>query len=221
MDATERHIRAAGRGRASAFVQAGFTLIECLITFAVLVIGLLGLVRLQTHIHQAEIESYQRGQALVLLGDIMDRMNANRTGAKNQEYVTAVPVGTGSTSPTPLNDCSGLSGAPLDLCEWGNLLIGASEKVAGGACSTTSGASCAGAMLGAKGCISYNNASELIDSVGVPISGTGIQTVQVWWQGVARAGLPIAISCGANNLAADTQRRIVSATLRMGGLRAK
>ena len=73
--------------------QAGFTMIEVLITFVILLVGLLGLIGLQARSQQAELESYQRGQALVLLQDMVDRMNANRTDAKNLNYVTTTPIG--------------------------------------------------------------------------------------------------------------------------------
>ena len=53
--------------------QAGFTMIEVLITFIILVVGLLGLIGLQVRSQQAEMESYQRGQALVLMQDMIDR----------------------------------------------------------------------------------------------------------------------------------------------------
>ena len=61
-------------------------MIEVLITFVVLLVGLLGLIGLQARTQQAELESYQRGQALVLLQDMVDRMNANRIDAKNGVY---------------------------------------------------------------------------------------------------------------------------------------
>src|SRR5437588_4192481 len=199
--------------------QAGFTMIECLIALLVLLVGLLGLIGLQARTQQAELESYQRGQALVLLQDIVDRMNANRTDSKNQAYADAAlnPV----VTLTKLSDCSALVGAAYDLCDWGNQLIGAAETNASGPCSTAGGTGCAGAMLDAQGCISYDAGSELKDSDGVVIPGTGIQTVRVWWRGVGATGTSGTFTCAANNYAADQYRRMVTATLRMGGLAAK
>jgi type IV pilus assembly protein PilV len=201
--------------------QAGFTLIEVLVTFVILVVGLLGLIGLQARSQQAELESFQRGQGLVYVQDMIDRMNANRTDSKNQSYVTANPVGAVGTPPVALNDCTGLVGAALDLCDWSNQLIGASEANSAGACSTTSGAGCAGAMVGAQGCISYDVTTELLDSLGVAIPGTGIQTIQLWWQGTAPTGQSLGVTCGTNVLAGDARRRMVTATLRMGGLTAE
>ena len=212
--------------------QVGFTMIEVLVTFVILVIGLLGLIGLQARAQQAELESYQRGQALVLLQDIIDRMNANRIASKNGAYVTTglspAYVGNGATSPTPLSDCSALTGAPLDLCEWTNELIGAAEVTQGGTCSSASGANCIGAMLGARGCVSYDAATELKDISGATITGTGIFTVAVAWQGVSPLVAPLtpatagsALDCGKNTYPSENMRRVVTATLRMASLTAK
>src|SRR5574340_1385976 len=85
---------------------AGFTLLEILIAIIVIAIGLLGLFALQAKAQKAETESYQRTQALVLIQDIVDRMNANRADAFAQAYVTAAPVGGGGA----LVDCTGKTG---------------------------------------------------------------------------------------------------------------
>jgi type IV pilus assembly protein PilV len=199
--------------------QSGFTMIEVLITFVILVIGLLGLIGLQARGQQAELESYQRGQALVLLQDMVDRINANRLGAKNQAYVTSTPVGGGGA----LTDCSTVSTqAAIDLCDWGNELIGAAEVAQGGSCSTASGANCVGAMLGARGCVTYDAATELKDSLGAAIAGTGVQTITVAWQGIApTVAPPSSITCGQGSYPSDAQRRVVTATMRVASLTSK
>ena len=199
--------------------QSGFTLIEVLITFVILAVGLLGLIGLQVRGQQAELESYQRGQALVLLQDMVDRINANRLGAKNQAYVTTTPVGGGGA----LTDCSTVTTqAAIDLCDWGNELIGAAEVVQGGACTTTSGASCAGAMVEARGCIAYDAATELKDSLGASIAGTGVQTITVAWQGITpTVAPPSSITCGQGSYPTEAQRRVVTATMRVASLTSK
>jgi type IV pilus assembly protein PilV len=212
--------------------QCGFTMIEVLVTFVILVIGLLGLIGLQARGQQAELESYQRGQALVLLQDIIDRMNANRLQSKSGAYLTTgltpAYVGNGATPPTALSDCTALTDAPRDLCEWGNELIGAAEITQGGACTTASGANCIGAMIGARGCVSYDATTELSDSTGAIIPGTGLLTIAVAWQGVAPLVAPptaavagSALDCGKNTYPSEAQRRVVTTTLRMGSLTAQ
>jgi len=199
--------------------QSGFTLIEVLITFVILVVGLLGLIGLQARSHLAELESYQRGQALVLLQDMVDRINANRIAAKNQAYVTSTPIGGGGA----LTDCSTkATQAEIDLCDWGNELIGAAEVTQGGSCTTSSGADCVGAMLGARGCISYDGTTELTNGAGAAIAGTGVQTVTVAWQGIApTVAPPSSITCGQGAYPTEAQRRVVTATVRVASLTSK
>jgi type IV pilus assembly protein PilV len=212
--------------------QRGFTMIEVLVTLIILLVGLLGLIGLQARAQQSELESYQRGQALVLLQGILDRMNANRIGSKSGNYLTTglTPpyLGNGATPPTALSDCSALTGAALDLCEWGNELIGAAEVTQGGTCTSASGANCVGAMIGARGCVSYDATTELADSSGAVIPGTGILTAAVAWQGVSPLVAPLApvtagsaLDCGKNTYPSEAQRRVVTASMRMGSLTAK
>jgi type IV pilus assembly protein PilV len=121
-----------------------------------------------------------------------------------------------------------LNGAALDLCEWGNALIGSAEVTQGGACTSASGANCVGAMLGARGCVSYDAATELKDGSGAVIAGTGVITVAVAWQGVSPLVAPLtpttagsALDCGKNTYPSEAHRRVVTATLRMASLTAK
>ena len=81
-------------------------MIEVLVSLVILLLGLLGLIGLQAKAHNAEIESYQRAQAIVLLQDMFDRMNANRDDAYNLAYSDAAVGGGGA-----LTDCSGKTGA--------------------------------------------------------------------------------------------------------------
>lgn len=194
--------------------QAGFTLLEILIAIIVIALGLLGLFGLQAKAQKAETESYYRTQALVLIQDIADRMNANRTDAFSQAYVTATPVGGGGK----LVDCTGKTGADLDLCDWGNLLRGVAETSGGNACSTASGAGCVGAMNNASGCIAYDATTELADSTGAVQAGTGIYTISVVWQGLSSTVIPTAQQTCVNSLSGE---RMITATLRIGALGAQ
>lgn len=141
--------------------QSGFTMIEVLVTIAILVVGLLGLAAMQTLATLAELESYQRSQAIVLVRDMADRMQSNK--ANIVSYVVS------DSGLTPIS-CAALVGANLDLCEWNNQLNGASEKADGGTRNV-------GAMIGARGCV------VRVDPV------TFLVTVA--WQGLSRAGVPI------------------------------
>ena len=102
------------------------------------------------------------------------------------------------------------------MTEWDSLLQGSAE--------TKSGAS-VGAMIGARGCVSYNAATEYLNaSTGAAYTGTGEYTISVSWQGMADTYQPTK-ACGAGlygtTAANDTKRRTVWATMRVGTLAAR
>ena len=169
--------------------QSGFTMIEVLVTIAILVIGLLGLAAMQTLATIAELEAYQRSQALVLVRDLADRMQANK--ANITAYV-------GNDVGLVAADCTGQTGAALDLCEWGNQLNGVSEKA-------DSGTRNVGAMIGARGCVVRLDPQTFL--------------VTVAWQGLSSAGVPTEV-CGQGAYGNDAQRRTVSSVVRLALLAA-
>lgn len=132
-------------------LQAGFSMIEVLVTIVIIAVGLLGLSGLQAKVGIMEMESYQRAQALTLLQDMEDRVRSSRntlTGplapVTSSSATTVVgPGGTSGYNPSTAADCTG-TGAQLQACHWALAVTGASETVAG---------SKVGAMLGARGCI--------------------------------------------------------------------
>jgi type IV pilus assembly protein PilV len=172
--------------------QGAFTMIEVLVTIVILAFGLLGLAGLQGRVHVAETESYGRAQAIELLQDMKARINANRRNAAS--YATTTPLGTGNS----LQDCSALTGAALDLCEWNNALLGASE---------TAGGQAVGAMLGGRGCISLVSATMPRQLL-----------ISVVWQGLSSTVAPAATTCGQGDYTDDSARRAVVATVTIGCL---
>ena len=70
----------ANRMRSTRRIQ-GFTLIEVLVTLVIIALGLLGLGAFQARSQQAELEAYDRAQALVLLNAMVNRINSNRQTA--------------------------------------------------------------------------------------------------------------------------------------------
>jgi type IV pilus assembly protein PilV len=170
--------------------QAGTTMIELLITIAISAFGLLGIAGLQTRMHVSEMEAAQRAQATILLKHMTDRIAANRKSAMS--YVTASELG------TAVQDCSGLTSAALDLCEWNNLLAGASE---------TSGSARLGAMIGARGCI-----------VNVDAVMPRKFVVAVVWQGLTPTVAPGGTTCGANQYGDERKRRAMLAPVVFGCL---
>jgi type IV pilus assembly protein PilV len=144
-------------------------MLEALITIVILAFGILGLAGLQSRMQQAEVESYQRSQALVLLEDIAARISANRVAASAYDTsALAKPLGVGDSQPAT---CISLSaGKDRDWCEWSNALKGSSEKV---------GTSNSGAMAGARGCIE-------------PIAGSNPASYRllIAWQGLVPTHAP-------------------------------
>lgn len=170
--------------------QSGFGMLEVLVSVVILLVGVLGLAGLISRSQQAEMESYQRAQALVLLQDMVGRINANRKNAVS--YLgTYAPTTETSTCPTT-------STVVTDLCQWKNALLGAAEK---------SGTSNIGAMIGARGCINELDAANRI------------YMVSVAWQGMGKTFAPTdSPACGANAYGAEDQRRVVTATLKIARL---
>jgi type IV pilus assembly protein PilV len=193
--------------------QAGFTMLEVLIALLIIVLGLLGLAGMQVRMQQAEFESYQRTQALILLYDMVDRINLNRETASCFAFTTGAGtpfVGTGAAAPTGCAASTSANNTMADtsIADWDLALEGAAE-VQGGVS--------VGAIVGARGCVSYDAASELLDAGGAIIPGTGIYTVAVAWQGTVDTVAP-AVACGNNQYGAETLRRTVSTTFRLARL---
>jgi type IV pilus assembly protein PilV len=180
------------RNARMARAQRGTSMIEVLVSIVIVVLGLLGLAGLQTHAALAEAESFQRAQAILLLQDMTDRMNANRLNAA--KYVTASPLGTDAPDP---GDCAKLESYERDLCEWNNALLGAGEATGGLK---------VGAMIGARGCI---------DNI-VAVMPRQYQ-ISVAWQGVTPTKAP-GTKCGADLYGDDKTRRALTAIVTIGCL---
>lgn len=176
---------------------AGFTLLEVLITLIVLAIGMLGLANLQSKIHVTEIESYQRAHAVLLVQDMMDRINSNRADAAN--YANPAVLGQGN----PPADCSlAATLAARDRCQWSNALLGASE--------TRNGTN-VGGLINARGCITQIQASDPTVGVCTP----GIYRVTVAWQGLHDTKAP-EDDCGVGQYGSEAKRRVIFMEVSIG-----
>lgn len=182
--------------------QRGFSMIEVLVTIIIIAFGLLGLAGLQARTMNLEMESYQRSQALVLIGDMVSRLES-AVATAGAAYVTGTtPLGTGNTSACATLDTV----AKRDLCAWSTMLKGAAE---------TSAAGSIGAMAGARGCITEIQAPDPTNGVCTP----GIYEVAVAWQGMVATVTP-ANDCGAGLYGADdAMRRVI--TLRIAAATTK
>lgn len=185
--------------------QHGGLMIEVLVTIAVVVIGLWGLMALQARLQKSEIESYQRTQALLLLNDMADRLSVNRGSADDYLTTGLTPayLGHGITCPA----ASGTV-AEEDLGQWCNSLQGAAE---------VAGTASVGGVVGARGCVDLIGASD------------NEYMVTVVWQGLSPLSPPpVEVNCGAGLYdlpagspcedVADACRRYVTTIVHLGNL---
>ncbi len=171
-------------------------MLEVLVAIVVVAIGLLGLAGLQVKMQSADMEAYQRTQAVMLLQDMADRISVSRG---NLDAYASRTLGNGGTAPT----CDGSSSrADQDLCEWHDALLGASETLSSGTVKT-------GAMIGARGCTS---------SITTDATGYRQITLSVAWQGQSASATPSA-ACGENAYTpSEAYRRVVSTFVTVGKL---
>jgi type IV pilus assembly protein PilV len=199
--------------------DAGFAIIEALITLVIVIFGLLGLVGLQNRMLLVEMESYQRSQAITLAKDMKQRIEANPLGTPCYAGMT---VGTGISTPPTCNAGSLVVTRPgttaeiaavktavkaqvdADIARWHNALLGVAEK---------KGSVNVGAMIGARGCIADIDAA-----------GTSELLVTVAWQGLTEtAATPVSCGTGAYTLpgataASDAVRRTLALAVRAAKL---
>jgi type IV pilus assembly protein PilV len=169
----------------------GVTMLEVLVAIFILTIGLLGTAAMQSQMQTTQVEAYQRAQAIVLLQDMVDRVNANR---KDVASYVAADLGLSA------QDCTvPITVAGKDLCEWNNALFGAAEM---------KGTQTLGAMTGARGCITN------------PVTTMPRQiVVAVVWQGLRPTVAPGGTACGQNQYGADDKtRRAMLAQITIGCL---
>ena len=219
--------------------QRGFSMIEVMISLFIIAVGLLGLASLQSKAQVAELEAYQRAQALLILTDIVDTMHANRLTA------TCFRITTDRASGTPFIGNGYDSAATPPTCTvstsaYNTLAVAALTRLDGlldGSAETISGSgSQVGAMIGARACISYNSdaynavsntGGELANNSGATITGTGEYTIAVVWQGMvdlfdlsdtASTTIAPALNCAVGQFGDNKKRRMVSMKVRLAVL---
>ena len=176
----------------------GHVLIEVMASILILAVGLLGVAKLQASTRQLEMESYQRAQAIILLQDMVARLSSNNgNAAPCYAFTTGAsspylghggnpPVGCGNGTISQTNK------AAADLAAWHSMLLGAGEQ---------DGGANTGAMIGARGCVNFNAA-------------TNDYTITVVWQGLVQTAAPSAgLGCAAGMFGDESQRRAVSAVV--------
>lgn len=178
--------------------MAGLGLIEVLISLVVLAFGLLGLAALQGKAQRAELESYQRGQAMVLVEDMASRLRAAGSGAA-ENYVDEVGYESGFTDEA---SCAGGAGAARDLSCWHLALIGEATKHDGIRIEP---------ILHGRGCITKESAGTLV----------GVYWVSVAWEGLSEVAFtgdddPRKVdACGENLFGDESDGKTLRRTVRL------
>lgn len=111
--------------------QAGVGLIEVLISILIAAFGLLGLAGLQVASLRYQKVAQFRSVASQYSADIADRMRANVTGAKDDNYITSPSGKLGDNPATTActTDCDTATVAKQDIYKWRD---GLSKAMAGG-----------------------------------------------------------------------------------------
>lgn len=188
--------------------QSGFTLIEVMIAILIIAVGILGLAGLQARAMNAEFESYQRTQAILLLEDMVQRIRMGRSSKGSFKAISDGTtggnfLGTAGAGAYALDCTAPGTRAHQDMCEWSDLLKGSSETKAGNQL---------GAMVGARGCIFYDATTEVSGA-----ADTGLFTVAVSWQGTLDTVAP-AVNCANGLYGTESKRRTVAMSFRFAKL---
>lgn len=89
----------------------GFTLIEVLISLLIMTLGIVGVLKMQTQSLKSNQRAHFRTQADLLSRDMLARMQANKTEARNGEY-------TSDSKPTSATDCQTTECSAEQLVKW-------------------------------------------------------------------------------------------------------
>lgn len=95
--------------------QSGFSLIEVLISFVVLAVGLLGVASMQQRGVESNHNAYVRTQAVSLANDMASRIRANMAGLADGNYNSPTAQATASCSG---GGCTSAQMANNDYFEW-------------------------------------------------------------------------------------------------------
>ena len=166
--------------------QIGFTLIEVLIAFIILSVGLLAIVSLQATSKQNTHQAMQRSLAVSYAESIIERIRANPTAVT--DYVAVGTIGSAEggiyTQEQPIsctnNACSPLELAENDMLVLQNKLVGTASTISeNNVISNTTG------LISPLLCMTFQPRTN------PALQNTGFLTVRIQWQGLASISDPV------------------------------
>ncbi|MFT4519507.1 MAG: type IV pilus assembly protein PilV [Halioglobus sp.] len=180
--------------------QRGFTLLEVLIAFFILSVGLLGVVSLIGTSKLFQHQAVQRTRAVAIADTLIERIRINPAAVASYN-IGFTPLGLveNRTEPSPncsSDPCSSAELALHDLWAWEKLLLGEATQDQGQS---------AGGLIAATGCVVF-----IADA---PRTRTGQVSIVIQWRGLKEtidalsAGDPV---CGSNAAGSDNFRRQVT-----------
>ncbi|MFT5709767.1 MAG: type IV pilus assembly protein PilV [Halioglobus sp.] len=184
--------------------QRGFTLIEVLVTFVVLAIGLLGIVSLQALSKTSQHQGIQRTRAVAIADGMLEKIRINPAGLAT--YAIGLnPLGDGTISSEPTPNCisavcNTTQMAAHDLWQW--------EQALDGTTVTVGGVATAG-LINPQACVIFTAATGK--------TNTGLLQVLVQWSDLretidaVQAG-DVDVACGGAAAGGDRFRRKVTAS---------
>lgn len=113
-----RNISRPGVFRASLILQKGSSLMEVLVSLAILGLGIGGVLATQTMGLRSNQSAYFRTQADILLGDIGERMRNNASQARAGGYVIEWSSELAAASNCGQSQCNAKQMSQYDLSEW-------------------------------------------------------------------------------------------------------
>jgi type IV pilus assembly protein PilV len=180
--------------------QSGFTLIEVLVAFFILSIGLLGVVALIVQSKMSQHQAVQRTRAVALADEMIERIRINPAQIATYNIgLNPVGANTEAEEPSPncaTNTCTPQQLAVHDLWSWEQALQGQSATINGEA---------ADGLITPRGCIVFQPAATR--------QRTGVLTVIVEWRGLVETSDALVEGdqiCGGESAGEDKYRRQVA-----------
>jgi type IV pilus assembly protein PilV len=181
--------------------ERGFTLIEALIAFVILSVGLLGIVSLQAIAKTSQHLAIQHTRAVTIADALVERVRVNPEGIATYN-IGLSPLGGGTITGEPDPDCLTVTTpctptqlAAHDLWAWEQVLDGAGTKI---------GVDNTGGLIEPRGCVVFTAAPGR--------ARTGLLTVIIQWRGLHESFDAVQTDdtrCGGAAVTADDFRRQV------------